>query len=270
MPTKETSAKQVEDEEAVPQDNGGRELDVATLGDSRASEEEVSLNVAKEKVEVEAEAKKPLEDKIHPQCKVRINEGDAMSVMYSHRDEKNRFDVVDLDPYGSASIFIDGAVQSVRDGGLLCITCTDLAVLAGSSYPEKCFTSYGGTTTKAEFSHEFALRLVLHTVATSAARYGRYIEPLLSLSIDFYLRIFVRVHTKPLEVKKLPSKTGLVYTCTGCQNWAEHRMGRVSNVDGREKFHPSQVPQVGSSCSECGSRYHVSIAPLFSQSCEFS
>lgn len=47
-----------------------------------------------------------------------------------------------------------------------------------------------------------ALRLVLHTLSTSASRYGRFIEPVLSLSIDFYVRLFVRVKTSPLEVKK--------------------------------------------------------------------
>lgn len=47
-----------------------------------------------------------------------------------------------------------------------------------------------------------ALRLVLHTISTSAARYGRYIQPLLSLSIDFYVRLFIRVQSAPIEVKK--------------------------------------------------------------------
>jgi tRNA (guanine26-N2/guanine27-N2)-dimethyltransferase len=57
--------------------------------------------------------------------------------MYSHRDLKARVDVVDLDPYGSAAPFIDAAVQCVKDEGLLCITCTDLSVLATTNYPEK-------------------------------------------------------------------------------------------------------------------------------------
>lgn len=48
-----------------------------------------------------------------------------------------KFDVVDLDPYGSAAPFIDAAVQAVADGGLLCVTCTDLAVLNGN-HPEVC------------------------------------------------------------------------------------------------------------------------------------
>ena len=37
--------------------------------------------------------------------------------MYSHREEKKRVDVVDLDPYGTAAPFIDAAVQCVNDGG---------------------------------------------------------------------------------------------------------------------------------------------------------
>ena len=37
--------------------------------------------------------------------------------MYNHREIKHRVDVVDLDPYGTASPFIDAAVQAVNDGG---------------------------------------------------------------------------------------------------------------------------------------------------------
>jgi tRNA (guanine26-N2/guanine27-N2)-dimethyltransferase len=51
--------------------------------------------------------------------------------MYNHRSFEDRFDVVDLDPYGSPAVFLDGAVQSVKDGGLLLVTCTDMAVLCG-------------------------------------------------------------------------------------------------------------------------------------------
>lgn len=37
--------------------------------------------------------------------------------MFAHRHERNRVDVVDLDPYGTAGPFIDSAVQCVEDGG---------------------------------------------------------------------------------------------------------------------------------------------------------
>ena len=41
----------------------------------------------------------------------------SSALMYNHRSERNRVDVVDLDPYGTAAPFIDGAVQCVNDGG---------------------------------------------------------------------------------------------------------------------------------------------------------
>ncbi|KAK1305649.1 putative tRNA (guanine(26)-N(2))-dimethyltransferase 2 [Acorus calamus] len=40
---------------------------------------------------------------------------------------------VDLDPYGSPSVFLDSAVQSVADGGMLMCTATDMAVLCGGN-----------------------------------------------------------------------------------------------------------------------------------------
>jgi len=52
-----------------------------------------------------------------------------------------RYDVIDLDPYGSAAPFIDGAVQAIENGGMLNVTCTDMAVLSGN-HPETCFAKY--------------------------------------------------------------------------------------------------------------------------------
>ena len=40
-------------------------------------------------------------------------------LLYSHSAERNRVDVVDLDPYGTAAPFIDAAVQCITDGGTL-------------------------------------------------------------------------------------------------------------------------------------------------------
>lgn len=45
------------------------------------------------------------------------------------------------------------------------------------------------------YCHEMALRILLASLEQHAARYKRYIVPVLSLSIDFYIRVFVRVYT---------------------------------------------------------------------------
>ncbi|WVR07192.1 N2,N2-dimethylguanosine tRNA methyltransferase [Kwoniella sp. DSM 27419] len=204
-----------------------------------------------------------------PGCKgrVKINEGDACSFMYSHRSPvgpTQRVDVVDLDPYGTAAPFIDAALGSIADGGLLAITCTDLAVLAGQQYPEKCYSNYGGTNVHAEYTHEAALRLVMHSLATCASRYGRYITPLLSFSIDFYVRLFVRIDTRPEQVKHLQSQTGIVFTCNYCQTPVIQPLGRVVEKETAKgvklpafKTMAGPTAQHGSTCEECGSTMHL-------------
>lgn len=54
----------------------------------------------------------------------------------------NLFDVIDLDPYGSAVPFLNSALKSIKNGGLLCVTCTDTRVLCGSDR-HKCYYLYG-------------------------------------------------------------------------------------------------------------------------------
>lgn len=44
---------------------------------------------------------------------------EASMLMYEHREPvSERYDVIDLDPYGSPSQFLDSTVQSVKDGGI--------------------------------------------------------------------------------------------------------------------------------------------------------
>jgi tRNA (guanine26-N2/guanine27-N2)-dimethyltransferase len=144
---------------------------------------------------------------INPETEVVPSQGDATLVMHQHRASEERlFDVIDLDPYGGANPFLDAAVQSVAEGGMLCITCTDMAVLAGN-HPEACFAKYASMPIRGKHCKESALRIMLSSVAQHAARYKRYIVPCLSLSIDFYSRIFVRVYTSANEVKKVGNVT---------------------------------------------------------------
>ena len=48
--------------------------------------------------------------------------------------------------------FLDAAVQAVADGGLLCVTCTDMPVLAGN-YPETCYAKYGSLPVKSRCAY---------------------------------------------------------------------------------------------------------------------
>lgn len=179
------------------------------------------------------------------------NEGDAIAVMVGHRSPLKQFDVVDLDPYGSAAPLLDSAVQAVADGGLLCVTCTDLAVLCGNS-PEICYGRYGGTPLKSSFMHEMAVRIVLASIQAAANRHGRAVEPLICTKIDFYVRLFVRVRSSKALAQKSPSSSAIVYHCGGCGSFAKQSLGRVKEKP-HVKFHPALGPPVGSKCPVCAS-----------------
>jgi tRNA (guanine26-N2/guanine27-N2)-dimethyltransferase len=191
---------------------------------------------------------------------IQPNLGDARVYMY---ENPSKFDVIDLDPYGTASPFLDAAIQGAKDGGLLCVTCTDAGVWASTGYSEKAFSLYGGIPLKGSHSHESGLRLILNSLVMSAAKYGIAIEPLLSLSIDFYARVFVRVHRSPAQVKFNAGNTMLVYSCdAGCGAWSTQFIGATKsklNKKGTPMHHhginkgPSASPQ----CEHCGSKTHL-------------
>lgn len=188
---------------------------------------------------------------------VRPNCDDAAMVMYQSRKHSDRFHVIDLDPYGSPAQFLDGAVQALADGGLLCVTCTDVAILCGNA-PETCYAKYGSMPLKGRFCHEMALRIVLQSIESHANRYSRYIEPLISISADFYVRIFVRIHTGQQHVKQSVTKMASVYHCTGCGDYRLQPLAKKLETKGDNyKFIPPIGPVVGSTCCECGFKYHV-------------
>ena len=189
--------------------------------------------------------------------KIRVQQGDAISAMHTSSATKQRFDVIDLDPYGSAAPFLDAAVQCVEDGGLLCVTCTDMGVLSGG-HPETCYAKYGSMPTKGKYLHEMALRIVLHALEAQANRYRRHIVPVLSLSIDFYVRIFVRVYTSPAEVKKACTKAAYVHQSLGCGSFFLQPVGKVS----KNNYNPSLTTGDGL-CPQTGKRLKVG-GPIWS------
>ena len=198
--------------------------------------------------------------------KVIPNTGDAIEHMRRAAtrgpDSPGLYHVIDLDPYGTAAPFLDAALQATVDGGLLCITCTDSGVFASLGYLEKTYSQYGGLPLKGAHAHEGGLRLVLHAIATSAARYGIAIEPLLSLSIDFYIRVFVRIHRSPAEVKFLASKTMMVYNCdVGCGAWSVQHFARLKEKKAKNGdifyTHTSALaPSANMLCEHCGFKTH--------------
>uniref|UniRef100_A0A0A9ZAV4 tRNA (guanine(26)-N(2))-dimethyltransferase n=1 Tax=Lygus hesperus TaxID=30085 RepID=A0A0A9ZAV4_LYGHE len=187
---------------------------------------------------------------------VQTSHSDASLSMYLSKGENKLFDAVDLDPYGCPSRFLDATAQVLEEGGLALVTATDLAVLAGNS-PETCYSKYGAVCLRSPACHEMALRIVLQCIESHANRYGKYIVPLLSISADFYVRVFVRIFTSPATCKQSTSKLSHVFQCVGCKCMTLHPLG-VMNV--RENKPPSyslpRLPEL-SKCPHCDHSYQM-------------
>lgn len=121
--------------------------------------------------------------------KIEVSHSDAVLYMLGHR---NKFDVVDVDPYGACAPFLEAAAVSLKEGGLLCVTSTDSAALCGS-HPEACFSRcarrargggggtgalahgggsvcrrYGSFPVRCKPCHEMGLRILLSALEAAA------------------------------------------------------------------------------------------------------
>ncbi|KAI0497661.1 hypothetical protein KFK09_020894 [Dendrobium nobile] len=191
--------------------------------------------------------------------KVEAYHADARVYMLTNQKE---FDVVDLDPYGSPSVFLDSAVQAVTDGGILMCTATDMAVLCGGN-GEVCYSKYGSYPLKGKYCHELALRILLACIESHANRYKRYIVPILSIQMDFYIRVFVRIFTSASAIKNTPLKLSYVYQCVGCDSFHLQCVGRTVSKNNSVKHAPGFGPVVPQECTDCGKKFNMG-GPIWS------
>lgn len=173
------------------------------------------------------------------------------------------------------------------------MTATDMSILCGNT-PETCHAKYGSASLRGKFCHEMALRILLCSIENAANRHGKYVElcstgistsklaegttpglrfvvlslslsfcwfrkrfitPLISISVDFYIRVFVKVETSAKKVKKSASKIALVYCCNGCENFHFQPMGLCIEEGQKVNFKNSRGPPIGPNCDNCGSTF---------------
>lgn len=142
-----------------------------------------------------------------PPGRLSLRHGDAHAFLASRR-----FDVVDVDPYGSPMPFIDAAMRATRHDGLICVTATDTGALAGA-YPKACRRRYDAHhgLNAAPWRSEVGLRIMAGAVVRSAARFDREALPVLSVSHGHWMRVVARVEDRKRDadaaLKRLANAT---------------------------------------------------------------
>ena len=106
---------------------------------------------------------------------------------------KNVYDMIDIDPFGSPSPYIDSSVGSIKNNGLLAVTATDLSALCGV-YPKSGFRKYGAIIKKTSFCHEIALRVLIRNIVEAAGRHFKIAYPVLSYFSEQYARVYLHIY----------------------------------------------------------------------------
>lgn len=116
-----------------------------------------------------------------------ISENDANIFML----ESKGFDYIDIDPFGSPNPFLDSAIVRLARKGILAVTATDTAALAGSS-PSACIRKYWAKPLRNEMMHEIGIRILIRKVQLIGMQHEKALLPIFSYAKDHYYRIFFR------------------------------------------------------------------------------
>jgi tRNA (guanine26-N2/guanine27-N2)-dimethyltransferase len=146
---------------------------------------------------------------------VSVSHKDANCLLGCHSAPQKRFDVVDLDPFGTPVRYMDAAVRALRDNGLWCLTATDLAPLCGV-HARACLRKYGGRPLRTEYCHELAVRLLAGCAATVAAKHEIGIRVLFSHSTDHYIRVYATIKFGAKKADYSLRNMGYVLHCFNC------------------------------------------------------
>lgn len=128
-----------------------------------------------------------------------------------------RFHYIDIDPFGSPVYFVDSAMRSIYNNGIIACTATDTATLCGV-YPNVCKRRYGVKSFHSNVMHETGLRILLGFLCRESVKYDKGIEPLVCYSTDHYFRVYIKV------------KKGV--------NHANRSVGNMKYVTSKELFSP--------------------------------
>lgn len=133
------------------------------------------------------------------------------------RENRGVFDVIDIDPFGTPSYFIDSASYSLKKDSLLCVTATDTSALCGT-YKEPCIRKYNAKPYKSEYCHETGIRILAGFVALTLAKYKKYIEDIkLSHSSEHYMRLYIKINKGSASTdESLAENIGHIIHCKKC------------------------------------------------------
>ena len=176
--------------------------------------------------------------KINNVSKCEFSENEACRFLSLHSKRDNRGAIVDIDPFGSPSRYLDCGIRATSHGGMLSVTATDLPVLHGL-YQDACKRRYHGVAARTEYGNEVALRLILGCICLVAGRLDVKTVPIFAQNSMHYYRVYVKV----LVRRDAEENIGYILHCKTCG-------------------HRKACKEKSNSCEVCGAKVE-SAGPLW-------
>lgn len=165
-----------------------------------------------------------------PDSKVEVTARNANEILSV---DSGRYHLIDVDPYGPFTPFLDSAARAANHNSFVGFTATDVAVPAGS-YPKTCLRRYGSRPLKNSFMHETALRIYIHEVFRNFARYDKAFEPKLCFQKRHYCRVMGRVTESKSRCNANLENTGFLSFCGECRWRRLERAQKCGNCGNAE------------------------------------
>lgn len=145
-------------------------------------------------------------------AKVEIKNFEANKLLYSLRE---RFDYIDIDPFGSPNKFLQGAILNLQRNGILAATSTDTAPLSGT-YPKACLRKYGAISYRTEFFNELGIRILMKKVIEVGAQFDIALTPIFCHATRHYFRAYFKKDLGSNRCDKLMENIGKIFYCKKC------------------------------------------------------
>ncbi len=145
---------------------------------------------------------------------------------------RRRFEVVDLDPFGSPAPFLASAANAAMS--YLFVTATDTAPLCGA-HLKSGIRKYLAVPLNTEYHREMGVRVLLGAVIRELARFDRGGIPLLSYATEHYVRLHLRIKKGAQEADAALESMGYVEHCFECGGWSTSR-GMACTARGKCEF----------------------------------
>jgi len=145
--------------------------------------------------------------------RVAVVQSDAYTLLSNHSTD--RFDMIDLDPFGSPAPFFESALRATTDEGVIAATATDMGPLSGAR-PRACMRKYGISPVRAEFGKELAIRTLASCLSTAACRMELGLQIQFSHSTDHYARLYAVARKGRKVANQTLQNLGYLIYCPTC------------------------------------------------------